>query len=64
MEHAKKTALARQRASRKQRPPETAETLLEELGSSNTIGPDATTDGKRLRLPYDSMASRALGKIK
>ncbi|XP_076455979.1 KAT8 regulatory NSL complex subunit 2-like isoform X2 [Babylonia areolata] len=60
LEHAKRIVLSRQRAGRKQRAKETAETLLEELAMSSAAALDASNDTKRLRRPVDSIASKAL----
>lgn len=62
MEHAKRTMIARQHASRKRRPRETAESLLEELATSNATASDTSADTKRLRRLVDSIASKALGE--
>ena len=61
MEHQKRVVISRQRASRKRRPRETAETLFEELATSTTTGSDVAADAKRLRR-FDSVASKALGE--
>lgn len=60
LDHAKRQVLQRQRAGRKQRPKETAETLLEELATSCATASDASNDTKRLRRLVDSIASKAL----
>ena len=62
VEHAKRVVLSRQRAQRKRRPKETAETLLEELAASNATASDIAGDTKRLRRLVDSVASKALGE--
>ena len=63
MEHAKRMMISRQHASRKRRPKETAESLLEELAASNATSSDTSTDTKRLRRLVDSIASKALGEL-
>lgn len=58
-EHAKKIVIARQRSSRKKRPPETAETLLEDLASSNASASESNAESKMTR-HADSIASKVL----
>ncbi|KAL8561909.1 hypothetical protein ACOMHN_046699 [Nucella lapillus] len=60
LEHAKRVVLSRQRASRKQRPKETAENLLEDLANSLATSADSATDTKRLKRMADSIAIKAL----
>uniref|UniRef100_A0A0B6ZVD4 KAT8 regulatory NSL complex subunit 2 n=2 Tax=Arion vulgaris TaxID=1028688 RepID=A0A0B6ZVD4_9EUPU len=60
-EHAKKTFLARQRMSRKRRPKETVESLLEELISMNSVPSDShSNEHRRGKMHSDSIASKAL----
>ena len=63
MEHSKRTMISRQHASRKRRPRETAESLLEELATSNATASDTSADTKRTRRLVDSVASKALGEF-
>lgn len=60
-EHAKKASYARQRLSRKRRPKETVESLLEELSSVNSISSDPhNNEHRRGKMHSDSIASKAL----
>ncbi|KAK7495640.1 hypothetical protein BaRGS_00013087 [Batillaria attramentaria] len=59
MEHSKRIVIARQRTSRKKRPRETAETLLEDLASSNSSVADVSSESKVMR-HMDSIASKTL----
>ncbi|CAL1533944.1 unnamed protein product [Lymnaea stagnalis] len=60
-EHAKKALLARQRLSRKRRPKESTESLLEELVLMNSGSADAhNNENRRGKTHSDSIASKAL----
>ncbi|KAL5010262.1 hypothetical protein ScPMuIL_012567 [Solemya velum] len=58
-EHSRRAAVIRQRVSRKRRPPETAESLLEELDHYRP-GSSVETTHSKLRRSLDSVASRVL----
>lgn len=60
LQHARKAALLRQRSTRKKRPKETPETLLEELDHYATS--ECETDIRKYRHNNESLASRIIGK--
>jgi hypothetical protein len=56
--------MAHQKACRRRRPRETAESLLDELAASNRAAVDTSTDAKlKMKQMVDSVALRALGRI-
>ncbi|XP_059173586.1 KAT8 regulatory NSL complex subunit 2-like isoform X2 [Physella acuta] len=60
-EHAKKAFITRQRLSRKRRPKESTETLLDELTTVNSGTTDVhTNENRRSKAHSDSIASKAL----
>ena len=64
-DHARRTAILRQRAGRKRRPQETPETILEEIEHYGTTkqgdGGLVVGEVKRIRGSMDTMAHRILG---
>ena len=62
IEHARRASMLRQKASRKRRPKETPETLLEQIEHYGTKTDNQTgRDLKRLRPSIESLTNRLLG---